>query len=51
MFLSNSPPDTNGYAIRSHMLAKHQNKLDDIEVFGFLLLSILKKILWRRILR
>ena len=32
--LANSPPDTNGYAIRSHMLAKHQNKLDDIEVFA-----------------
>lgn len=30
--LANSHPDTNGYAIRSHMILKHQLKLDGIEV-------------------
>ena len=30
--LANSHPDTNGYAIRSHMIAKHQNNLEGIEV-------------------
>ena len=30
--LANSPPDTNGYAIRSHMIAKHQNLIDNLEV-------------------
>ena len=32
--LANSPPDTNGYAVRSHMIAKHQNKLESLEVFA-----------------
>ena len=32
--LANSHPDTNGYAIRSHMILKHQNQTDDIEVFA-----------------
>ena len=30
--LANSHPDTNGYAIRSHMILKHQLQLDGIEV-------------------
>lgn len=30
--LANSHPDTNGYAIRSHMIVKHQNKIEDMEV-------------------
>jgi len=30
--LANSHPDTNGYAIRSHMIVKHQNQIADIEV-------------------
>ena len=30
--LANSHPDTNGYAIRSHMIVKHQNQMEDMEV-------------------
>ena len=30
--LANSHPDTNGYAIRSHMIVKHQNQIEDMEV-------------------
>ena len=30
--LANSSPDTNGYAIRTHMLLKNQSRLDDIEI-------------------
>jgi len=30
--LANSHPDTNGYAIRSHMILKHQLQLDGIEI-------------------
>ena len=30
--LANSPPDTNGYAIRSHMILKHQSKMDGFDV-------------------
>ncbi len=30
--LANSHPDTNGYAIRSHMILKHQSRIEDMEV-------------------
>lgn len=32
--LANSHPDTNGYAIRSHMILKHLDKIEKLEIFA-----------------